>query len=125
MRIGLLIASMAILGACVTPQTTTARDPLVVKSSGQQNDVAVCSYRALEPDYAAGLRLVELRSENTTQIYSEQGSGHEVRPFDVIFVQESPEMVRIEIRGFPTVYGNQHYEKKVLSLIQPCLHTRL
>ena len=93
---------------------------MVQRVAGDQNAIAVCAYRRLEPEHKDGLRIFELRSDNSTVVEREL-RGYSLLYFHLVFAQEAPKMTRVEIRGLPNVRGNQYNEREILSVIQPCL----
>lgn len=119
-KYGVLVLGVALLGGCVSAQTTLNREPMIERLAGNQEAVASCIYLGLEKDYSDGLRMVELKGAGTTRIYNEIGVAQNTRMFDLALVQEQPETVRVEIRGLPTVFGGQYWENRILPIVQSC-----
>lgn len=114
-----LIAAALLLSGCATAETTLSREPMVERYAGQREDLATCVYDELTKADYPDLQLIDYRRQNTTRVF-QGGPGSSVRFYDIAFVQEAPETVRTEIRGAPTVWGDQFWENKVLPLVQSC-----
>jgi hypothetical protein len=120
MRRALILGALLLSGCVPSQQMTLDRDPLIERFAGRQEKLASCAYLKLERDHAEGLRMVELKGLDITRIYQEMGVYQNVRVFDVALIQETPETVRTEIRGFPTIYGGQSIENEILPVVRSC-----
>jgi hypothetical protein len=107
------------MSGCATAETTLSRDPIIERMSGTYDDRAVCVYDELTKADYEGLRLIENRRQGTTRVFRGDDNST-VRAFDIAFIQENPETVRVEIRGFPTIRGDQYWENQVLPTVRSC-----
>jgi hypothetical protein len=121
MKIMIPILGALLLSGCGTAQTTLSREPVIERMSGQHDDRALCVYDALlKADYE-NLHVMEYRRDSTTRVFrGDSPGGGTIRAFDIAFVQETPDTVRAEIRGYPVLPGMRSWEGTILPFVQSC-----